>query len=391
VYSNFPVVFTFFILSFGFFLQKPYAQADAALAQNLVSERSINTAKLIFDTDFNRKFLIYLDGTTTAFGALDAGIAEHNRNTVDTIIAILNTNPEFGVDLEAFSYSVDDTQETDTTGSEKENKQNLDNANAVLRILEFYGVPAIRIKVQNTHQTEKLPILDTSINKEAVKGIVQCSFIISKRLTITEKWLSTSVNSIFSSFEFTGDGSYIAIENIALNYGNTIVYYGKYIMVTNNEILLENLGSIHVKTNAGNNVEFLLTKDEMTENYKSRKVKPVSTSNRTETLSKTWSSTKINSVDTAETPNECKLLITKMGTYLLIYPNGVLNLLSWKWKDNNEKVILYSPDQFRRWGSISISNLTSGYLKFFDFGYNLNVEGYSEGSVLYQWEFGIIP
>lgn len=193
------------------------------------------------------------------------------------------------------------------------------------------------------------------------------------------KWISSTPNGQFASFEFNKSGNYIIVENVRLkSTEDQNVLFGTYEIIDNSTIKLSDIGTITVISVTDTNIQM----DIITENssssvaFNALKAENLEETTKTNLLCQTWEMKKYNGVSVVGTEDEGAIvLFSKAGTYFLVYPNDVDagGLALWKWKpESNESQFLYSwSNSFEGEydGSfVTVNELTADYLKITEIG-----------------------
>lgn len=219
--------------------------------------------------------------------------------------------------------------------------------------------------------------------------------------TISAKWKISDSNSPYTSFEFNKDGNYIVVENVELNLrsSSTIsksslfnsnslrvaktrasesesnlspIHFGTY-KIEGNKIILSGFGLIEVVSITAEEFTFSFTLEATGKknNFVAGKaVESISSSSRTDMLCRTWIVDKVtidfsyfsqenidyykdeygdnwqNILEQEQTEKYqgiC-ILISKAGTYLVLYDGeeGNAGLSEWKWANDQETGFYYS-------------------------------------------------
>lgn len=225
--------------------------------------------------------------------------------------------------------------------------------------------------------------------------------------TISAKWNILDSNSSYASIEFTKDGNYIVVErtektdlrSASANSGGSLfkpnssqtvnlrssqsnlspIHFGNYTIEGNN-ITLSGFGLIEAVNLTTKKFVFSFTLEATGEKYSyvaEKAAEPISSSNRTEMICRTWVLEKA----TDESGNDIEylpedeiigsfLLFSKSGTYLVLYgggEGGEAGLSEWKWANKEETEFYYSWDNWNddwEYNIVKINQLTNDSLVF---------------------------
>jgi hypothetical protein len=176
--------------------------------------------------------------------------------------------------------------------------------------------------------------------------------------TINAKW-NVIGTSEYQSFEFNKSGNYIVVKKLTTlspeEENNQVIIFGTY-QKANNVITLSDFGEITISDITTSSISFNLI---LYAEYHgigiaitATKQAEMANSTKTDLLCRTWEVITINDESVVGTHDEgVTVLFSRAGTYFVNRPNDPEDaggLVSWKWKDNNEVVMLYSWDN---WGT----------------------------------------
>jgi hypothetical protein len=216
---------------------------------------------------------------------------------------------------------------------------------------------------------------------------------------INAKWEIDGGNSRYSSFEFTSDNVYIVIENVnwtpmniqssggMFGYNQNIIrssgertvspsesnlspiHTGQY-SINGNEITLAGFGLLNIVSLTTEEFIFSFTLENSNETfeYNASKIEDAAAgSSRTNMLCHFWKFDKVS--PEPYDMNAVEVLISKAGTYLVIYNDGSAGLAEWKWANSEETRVRYSWDNWRSSSEIRIPELTPTKLTVLEHGY----------------------
>ena len=203
------------------------------------------------------------------------------------------------------------------------------------------------------------------------------------RTTLSEKWEISSPDSDYSSFEFSHDNHYIAVEND----GEKSVHFGAYTMPQEDTINLDKLGTVTINSNDVTGLDFTFTPAEEPEkaaSYSAVVAETIPASPELDLFCRTW---KVISCTESDRVG-ILMLISKSGTYFSTSPDGETSSLSeWRWYNENKESFEYSHDNWEHYGRAEILDLKADYLSIYDPGYSYLTPGYSVGYLDNYWEF----
>ncbi|MDR2480641.1 MAG: hypothetical protein LBD48_15190 [Treponema sp.] len=192
---------------------------------------------------------------------------------------------------------------------------------------------------------------------------------ITGEKTIDGKWEIVTPNSPYASFEFSGGGNYIVVEQKD-KADNPVVHFGDYIFRDRNIMELKQFGILKIQEGQSGRTDFTFTKDSGQEvTFTGEKSANVSESPETDLFSKTWRVRRINGRETAGTEDDKRLLFSRAGTYLVISPGRGASMAQWQWKDETGNEFHYSWDNWNGYGTCVIKDLTADSLSFEDSTY----------------------
>lgn len=185
------------------------------------------------------------------------------------------------------------------------------------------------------------------------------------RETLSAKWEVSDSDNPYISFEFNESGSYIVLEKGSTkSTADTIIHFGQY-TISHDTIILGDFGTLKVVELGSDVFWFSITtcfSGKKTE-VSTKKAAEMAGSARTDLLCKTWNIKYYGDDVVLGT-----VLFSKAGTYFVhYYDDEEGGLAQWRWKDSNEKELLYTWD-WNNWNSessgiVTINMLTKNYLK----------------------------
>jgi hypothetical protein len=178
--------------------------------------------------------------------------------------------------------------------------------------------------------------------------------------TVSAKWVVSTVNSTYESFEFNKSGNYIIVQNVAAVANSIVsktkaaqsldVIFGTYKVINDSTIELSDFGIIIFKSGSNNSINFtIIYEGSSTEvNISATKAEEMEVTDKTAMLCKTWHLIKMNDVSVVGTANELTVLFSSAGTYFVKLMNPTTEytggLAQWTWKDGTETTLCYSWD-----------------------------------------------
>ncbi len=154
------------------------------------------------------------------------------------------------------------------------------------------------------------------------------------------KWIVTGTNATyFTSFEFNKSGQAIVITPADIIFKN----YTR----SGSTITITDFGTIAITKLDASSFEFTLTtigkSTQETYTITTTKANQIASTGNTALLCRTWTLVSIDSVPTAGTAMDCRVLFSEAGTYLVYYLYyNTSGLSSWAWKTGSQDHFCYS-------------------------------------------------
>jgi hypothetical protein len=225
-----------------------------------------------------------------------------------------------------------------------ENIQRRDITRVIVR-----GIPSGEVKT-NLERIGRLGFVEVIIRKD------------TSNLAISEKWSIPGNQGSFSSFEFTHESRYIAVERA----GNT-VHFGEYTMPTQNIIKMNDLGTLNIGTRNNDAINFSFSPvndPSRVESVSAVIETPMQRDFGTDLITRAWrvvhrtgSGTVRDGVRSTETIGRIYLHSIN-GTYLVTKTDGTVAYIShWRWVDDRHEEFDFSHDNWQTYGRTKIVTL----------------------------------
>jgi len=169
-----------------------------------------------------------------------------------------------------------------------------------------------------------------SCNKEEIEPNID---VINER--IHGKWIIEGVNE-YSSIEFKKDG-FSFVRKSEINVDPDFSTLGIYEIVENNIIYIADFGALLVTRLTEDSISFTLevTRNNAVYNLTAKKITPISNSEQTDLISKSWIIESIN----GQNSQFGIVMLTNAGTFYSYTQNAIENYGSWKWCNIEETKI----------------------------------------------------
>jgi hypothetical protein len=186
--------------------------------------------------------------------------------------------------------------------------------------------------------------------------------------TISEKWNIPGDQGRFSSFEFTQENRFIAVER-----ADNKAYFGEYNMPAQNIIIMSNLGTLRIDVVRDNNDIILsfspVNEPSRVENFTAIKEAPMPRDIETDLFTRAWRITHrtgsgLSRDGTAITETVGRIyLYSTNGTYMVTRNDDSVAYIShWRWVDGSHEEFEYSHDNWQTYEKSKIDTLNQNSL-----------------------------
>jgi len=300
-------------------------------------------------------------------------LVQQNQKVLDEIAKMLLENPQYRILIDGHANPVLKTSKEETMTLLP---LSLERAKAVANYLvEKYKIDRQRLILtgaggryasgSDAAQNRRVNIF--IITDRGKLPIAKNINTYKENLSIAEKWNISEAQGRFSSFEFTQENRFIAIER-----DDDKAHFGEYNMPSQDTINMDGLGTLHI--NAKDNDELSLTfssvdKPSEVEKFSAVKETPMSKDTGTDLFTRAWrvirrtsSGTSKDGVSMRETIGRIYLFSIN-GTYMVTRIDGSVAYIShWRWFNDSREVFLFSHNNWQTSDRTRIKTLNQNSL-----------------------------